>query len=173
MPQTDGGARKQLVEHLTDVHKMVRRGAEASGRQADSPALRTCPEAEATADHMRQSLKDHARAVERRLLALGCAADGTTDGVVGPPEGVGRPTEALDGDHEFLQRLSLAYLRLRSAAQLEEDHETTELADRGYADTQYLIRERISRAKPRAAAIDLSAPTSKTPGTVPDSGRSL
>jgi hypothetical protein len=166
MLNTDGSAREQLVEQLTELHRLVRLGARAAGRQGEDSSVRSYPETESSLQEMRGRLEEHAGALGRRLSDLGHTPDGRFDGADGPPENPERPSQALGGDQAFLQRLSLAYMRLRAAAQPLRDRETVELADRGYRDTQYLIRERISRAQPRAAAADHAAPTSTTPGTV-------
>lgn len=167
MRETDGGAREQLTDQLSELHRLVRLGARVSRHQGEQVAVQAYPETQATVQAMHQRLEEHADALGRRLSALGRAADGRLDGADGPPERPAQASAALAGDGAFLQRLSLAYLRLRSAAQSERDAETVELADRGYRETQHLIRERVSRAQPRAAAADHAAPASGTPGTVP------
>ena len=166
MSNADGGGPEQLVEQLTELHRLVRLGARASGRQGEDSTVRSYPETETSVQEMRGRLEEHADALGRRLSELGHTPDGRVDGTDGPPENPARPSDALAGDQAFLQRLSLAYMRLRAAAQPHRDQETAELADRGYRDTQHLIRERISRAQPRAAAADHAGPTSGTPGTV-------
>ena len=168
MRETDGDTREQLIRELTEVHRLVRLGTRASGHQLATSSVRAYPETELTVQELHRRCEEHAGAVGRRLAALGHPADGKVDGVDGPPDGSERASEALEGDQAFLQRLALAYMRLRSAAQPERDDETTELADRGYRETQHLLRERVSRAQPRAAAADHAVPSSGTPGTVPE-----
>ena len=97
MPNTDGGAREQLVEQLTELHRLVRLGARASGRQGEDSTVRSYPEAEASVQEMRGRLEEHAEALGRRLSALGHTPDGRADGADGPPENPARPSEALGG----------------------------------------------------------------------------
>ena len=167
MRETDGSAREQLIDQLTEVHRLVCLGARASGHQLEDGPVQASVDTASTVHDMRDRLEEHTDALERRLSALGHRVGDRIEGTDEPRESPAQASVVLDQDQAFLQRLALAYMRLRSAAQPAQDDETTELADRGYRETQHLIRERLSRARPRAVAADHAAPSLGAPGTVP------
>lgn len=171
MSERDGGSREQLIHELSEVHRLVSLGARASVGQLADTSVRTYPETATTVTEMQRGCEEHAAILARRLDALGHPADREVGGLGGPPVDSEGASEALRWDQAFLQRLALAYQRLRSAAQADRDDETVGLADRGYGEIQHVIRERVSRAQPRAAAADNAVPSSGARGTVPQGPR--
>ena len=167
MCETPVGAREQLIEQLTEVHRLVRRGLRAPAHRLGDAPLEPYREAELTMPDMAHRLAEHAGALEDRLAALGRPPAREVGAAERPPAAAEPASGALDADREFLQRLALAYMRLGSAGRLQQDQATAELADRGYREVQHLVRERVSRAQPRAAAADHASPTSGTRGAVP------
>ena len=103
-------------------------------------------------------MKAQSTDLDQCLRSRGDHSD-TADPATGasPPEHTARVSQMVDGDHDFLHRLSLAYLKLQSTSQAAGDQETVGLADRGYQDTQSLMRDRISRVKPHVAAAEHAA----------------
>jgi hypothetical protein len=167
MTEMDGGTRSQLAKSLAEIRGLVSCGARATSRQAEDWPVQSAPGAELDVRELHDRLERQRAGLEQRLAELGGRPepDSTADSE-GPPSSVGRASEAIVRDGEFLQRLSLAYLRLQSAGRSLGDDETARLAEHGYHDTQHLLRERISRATPRAAATDHALPSRRARGTV-------
>ena len=166
MTGTDEGTRKHFAEQLTEVYRMVRHAGLATGRQAEDSPVHDYPEAEQAVRELHETLGRQAIELEQRLAELGHPATSSPPATDGPPASAERASDAVEGDHQFLQRLSLAYLQLQSASRAREDEETASLAEQGYRETQFLIRERISRAQPRVAAADRAEPSMNPPGVV-------
>ena len=164
----DGSARdeitQQMTEQLTTLHRLVHHGARATGRQIEQLPVRSSPEAEQTVLEMQQALEEQDAGLERRLETLDRAADAEPPVAEVPCARGARASEALEGDHTFLQHLSLEYLKLQATSRAQGDEETAELAEGGYETTQFLIRERLSRAKPRVAASARAEPPMNPPG---------
>ena len=168
MAGTDGGPRGQITEQLAQVHRLVHHGARVARHQAEMPPVRSYPEVEQAVRALHHALEEQDAGLERRLAALGEAPDpGPAEAANAPPAEAERASAALDDDQAFLQRLALEYARLQAASRPRGDEETASLAERGQQESRQLIRERISRAKPRAAAAERSGPVMIPPGTPP------
>jgi hypothetical protein len=164
--ETDGTTQAQITKQLDELHRMVYHGTLAVRRQLDDSPIGSYPEAASMVQELVQRLEAQGTDLDQRLRSRG-ERSGTSSPVSGasPPEQTARASQAVEGDHDFLQRLSLAYLELQSTSQAAGDQETAELAARGYQDTQSLIRDRISRVKPSLAAAEHAADSPPVPGT--------
>jgi hypothetical protein len=131
----------------------------------DGSPVGTYPEAASMIQELLQRLEAQGTDLNQRLRSRGDSSDtDSPQSGASPPEQTARASQAVEGDHDFLQRLSLAYLELQSTSQAAGDQETAELADRGYEDTQSLIRDRVSRVKPHLAAAEHAADSPPAPG---------
>jgi hypothetical protein len=170
MVESYGMGGEQVVEQLAGLHQLVRGGSLAINRQLEQSPVDVCPESESMVRELQQRLDRQAAELGSRLQALGRETDTCLPSVsAGPPERTERASQAVAGDHEFLQRLSLAYLELHSVASAHGDQETASLAYRDYEDTQAVIRDRISRVKPRVASLDQASDGASQPGVVGES----
>ncbi len=183
MGETDGGTQEQLTEQVAKVHRLVHHGAQAIGHQVDHGAqaighqvdhapVGAYPEVEQAVRAVQDRLVHQDADLEQRLACLGHAPDPAPPDAELPPSTAERAAEAITGDQAYLQHLSLEYQRLQAASRPQGDTETTELAERGHEETQYLLRERLSRAAPRAAQADRPLPSMNPPGVV-EGGRPL
>lgn len=158
MAETDGGGREQITAHLTEMHRLVRHGAEVTGRQVEHSAVGAYPEVEEAVWEVQRRLENQAVDLEQRLTHLGHAPDAAPPAAALPPASA---ASVIVDIQAFLPHLSLEYQRLKSAGRSRGDDETTDLAGRGYEDTQTLLREQLSRAAPRAARL---RPSMNPPG---------
>jgi hypothetical protein len=165
----DGGAREQITEHLTEVHRLVRQGARATSSQVGHLPLESYPEVDQAVREVQRRLANQAVGLEQRLTHLGHPANAASPVDDLPPASTERAGDAIEGDQVFLQHLSLEYQRLEAASRSQGDSETEELAGRGYKDIQSLLREQMGRAAPRAARADRPQPSMNPPGVVQES----
>jgi hypothetical protein len=166
MPESDGGKRRQVVQLLTRVHALALQGSLGLNEQAADEAVQGDSTTESTVRGLQQRLAEQTAALERRLTELGRRTKPGSAAQQGPPAGAPRASQSLQGDRDFLQRLSLAYLELHTASESVGDRETARLAERGYQETSLLLREKISRVTPRAAAADKAQARGRQPGVV-------
>jgi len=166
MAETDGAMGAQLSDQLTTVHRLVHHGVQVTARQIDGALLQAYPEVAQAVREVQQRLAHQDADLEQRLECLGHDPEPAPASAELPPASVERAADAIEGDQAYLQHLSLEYQRLESACRPAGDTETADLAGRGYADTQYLLREQLSRAAPRAARADRPQPSMNPPGVV-------
>lgn len=172
MAETDGGTQEQIIDQVAKVHRLVHHGAEVIGQQVEHTPVGAYPEVEHAVREVQDRLAHQDADLEQRLAGLGRDPDTAPPDADLPPPTTERAAAAIEGDQAYLQHLSLEYQRVEAASRPQGDTETAELAEHGHAETQYLLREPLRRAAPRAAQADRPPPSMNPPGVV-EGGRTL
>ncbi|HEV7662934.1 MAG TPA: hypothetical protein VGQ62_05315, partial [Chloroflexota bacterium] len=139
-------------------------GLQPIGHQVEEASKRDHPDAARLIRDMQATLVEHERLLGDRLTSLGTspttAVQDAAAAVAGFVAGVYNEvrTEAiaksLRDDYTFLSHCSVSWLMLMTTARALQEHDTEELAERGYRDTARLVME-IDRVLPRVVVKEL------------------
>ena len=160
----DEKARKYVTKYVEDLHSLVAHGLQPISRQVAESTSRHHPEATPLILDMQQTLRSHEQLLSARLEALGTSpttavqdAAATLAGVVAGIYNQVR-TEAVAksvrDDYTFLSHCSVSWLMLLTTARSLGDHETEELAERGYRDTARLVMQ-VDHVMPQLVLAEL------------------
>jgi DNA-binding ferritin-like protein len=149
--------RKYVAKYVEDLHSLVTHGLQPISHQVDEARGRKHLDAAQLIVELQRTLQEHERAPAERLRALGTSpTTGVQDAaaaVAGMVAGIYNQvrTEAvsksLRDDYTFTSHCSVSWLMLMTTARSLGDHDTEELAERGYRDCARLIM-RIDRVMP-------------------------
>lgn len=160
----DEKSQKYIAKYVEDLHSLVTHGLQPVGHQVESAAKRNHPEASTLIRDLQTTLQEHQRMLDGRMKALGTspttAVQDAAAAVAGFVAGVYNQvrTEAvsksLRDDYTFVSHCSVAWMMLMTTARALGDHDTEELAERGYRDTARLVM-RIDRVMPSLVVEEL------------------
>jgi hypothetical protein len=150
-------ARKYAAKYVEDLHSLVTHGLQPISHQVDEARKRNHGDAAQLIAELQRTLQAHERALAERLQTLGTSpTTGVQDAaaaVAGVVAGIYNQvrTEAvsksLRDDYTFMSHCSVSWLMLMTTARSLGDHDTEELAERGYRDSARLVM-RIDRVMP-------------------------
>jgi hypothetical protein len=156
--------RKYVAKYVEDLHSLVTHGLQPISQQLDEARSQGHTDAAQLITELQRTLQEHERVLAERMHALGTSpttgVQGAAAAVAGVVAGIYNHvrTEAvsksLRDDYTFTSHCSISWLMLMTTARSLGDHETEELAERGYRDTARLVM-RIDRVMPRLVVDEL------------------
>jgi hypothetical protein len=156
--------RKYIAKYVEDMHSLVGHGLQPIEHQIGEADKRGHADAARLIRSMKTTLEEHERLLDERLKVLGTspttAVQDAAAAVAGVVAGFYNQvrTEAvaksLRDDYTFISHCSVSWLMLMTTARALDDHDTEELAERGYRDTARLVME-IDRVLPRVVVQEL------------------
>lgn len=160
----DDNTRKYIAKYVEDMHSLVSHGLQPVGHQVESALKRDHAEAATVVRDLQSTLQEHERLLQARLKVLGTspttAIQDAAAGVAGFVAGVYNQvrTEAISkslrDDYTFLSHCNVSWMMLMTTARSLGDHDTEELAERGYRETARLVM-RIDRTMPKLVCEEL------------------
>jgi hypothetical protein len=149
--------RKYVAKYVEDLHSLVTHGLRPVSHQVDEARDRDHTDTAQFITELQRTLQEHERALSERMRALGTSpTTGVQDAaaaIAGVVAGIYNQvrTEAVSksvrDDYTFVSHCSVSWLMLMTTARSLGDHETEELAERGYRDCARLVM-RIDRVMP-------------------------
>ena len=160
----DDSVRKYIAKYVEDMHSLVAHGLQPIGQQVEQATKRGHADAARFIQDVHTTLEQHERALDQRLKVLGTspttAVQDAAAAVAGLVAGLYNQvrTEAvaksLRDDYTFLSHCSVSWLMLMTTARALQDHDTEELAERGYRDTARLVMD-LDRVLPRVVVEEM------------------
>ena len=156
--------RKYIAKYVEDMHSLVAHGVQPIDRQIAEADKRGHADAARLIRSLKTTLEEHERLLDARLKLLGTspttAVQDKAAAVAGVVAGFYNQvrTEAvvksLRDDYTFVSHCSVSWLMLLTTARALDDHDTEELAERGYRDTARLVMD-IDRVLPPVVVREL------------------
>jgi hypothetical protein len=150
-------ARKYAAKYVEDLHSLVTHGLQPISHQVDEARERKHADAAQFIAELQRTLQEHECALAERLRVLGTSpTTGVQDAaaaVAGVVAGIYNQvrseavSKSLRDDYTFVSHCSVSWLMLMTTARSLGDHDTEELAERGYRDCARLVM-RIDRVMP-------------------------
>ena len=147
----DEQSRKYIAKYVEDLHSLVSHGLQPFSHQMGESGLGAHPEAAQAIKQCYATLQGHESALKGRMEALGTspttAIQDSAAVVAGVAAGLYNRvrTEAVSksirDDYVFLSIANISWLMLATTARSLGDHDTEELAERGYRDTARMAME--------------------------------
>ncbi|GAC1317213.1 MAG: hypothetical protein NVSMB2_10700 [Chloroflexota bacterium] len=160
----DENSRKYITKYVEDLHSLVSHGLQPVGHQVESAAKRNHLDAANLIAQLQTTLQEHERVLQDRMKALGTspttaiqdAAASVTGFVAGLYNQVRTEavSKSLRDDYTFVSHCSISWMMLMTTARALGDHDTEEMAERGYRDTARLVMQ-IDRVMPSLVCEEL------------------
>ncbi len=171
-----------LTKYISDVHALVTHGVGATHRQVEQLKNVSHQDAKVAVAAFEDILKKQEILLNARLKALGGTASQPVKDAVAAVAGVAaglinavRPSEtakSIRDDHTYFNHLGVAWLMLHTTASALGDIETTNLAERGYADTTKMIMH-ADRILPKIVVEELREDKSLQPSDTQEQTRKM
>ena len=153
----DKSSREYILKYVEDLHSLVTHGLQPFSHQMGESQMRDHPEVLLAIQGFHGTLQQHATMLTQRMQALGGGASApvqdAASAVAGVVAGVYNQVrseavaKSVRDDYTFISHCTISWLMLLTTSRSLGDHETEELAERGYRDCARMAME-IDRLMP-------------------------
>jgi hypothetical protein len=153
----DDNSRKYILKYIEDLHSLVTHGLQPFSHQMGESQMRDHTDVLHAIQGFHATLQQHETMLKQRMQALGGGASAPVQDAASAVAGVVAGlynqvrTEAVAksvrDDYTFISHCAISWLMLLTTSRSLGDHETEELAERGYRDCARMAMD-IDRVMP-------------------------